>query len=234
MIQRSTWILLAALAGQIFVAERLRQTRPALEILPLPPTSTEVSIAALGDHQFLYRRLALALQNFGDTGGRVTPLKNYDMERVVDWLELLDSLDLSAKHHVLLAARYFGETQNRADTIHLIRFIQRHVARNPPGGLQWMTEAITLARRLDDRSILLDLAEQLGSYDFPQMTIVAYQLPAIIFEREGRYREAVRYMERAIARTSGRASETEAAFMEDFVAQARLRAGVETPAPANP
>lgn len=232
---RLSWnggLVVGALSAQIALAAVLQPVRPHRDVLPPPPAERALAAAAFGDLAFLYRRLALDLQNFGDTGGRITPLRDYDMARVVAWLRALDTLDPAAQHHLVLAARYFAGTQDTPQLIHLIRYIQQLVAKDPHRGLQWLPEAILMARKLGDRAVMLDLADQLAGYDFPGMTLVAYQLPAILHEKEGEFEKAAAYMERALRLTAHRASAQETTFMRDFIAATRRRATVELDGPA--
>lgn len=218
-------VLIGALAAQIALAASAKDLRPHWDVVPPVPTERFLDAAAFGDNQFVYRILAMNLQNFGDTGGRITALRDYDMEKVVDWLRAMDGLDYSADHHVTLAARYFSQTQDKPEVIHLIRYIQRHVERDPKAKLPWLSEALHMAQvRLKDTSVVLEIARQLGSYDFPEMTPLAYQLPATIHESAGDYKGAADYMARAARLLEGEVGEGEMQFMKRYVADMRARA----------
>jgi hypothetical protein len=82
--------------------------RPAIEEMPPPLSRTALKVLALGDDEFLFRALTLWLQDVGDGGGRLRPLREYDYDRVVGWLKALDGLDERADYAHIVAARYFG------------------------------------------------------------------------------------------------------------------------------
>jgi hypothetical protein len=187
---------------------------------------------SFGDTQFLYRSLAMDLQNFGDTGGHLTPLKDYDVRQLVAWMRVLDSLDALANHHVTLAARYFSQTQHKADVEQLVRYVQEHVAKNPREKVQWLGDAISLAAvRLGNNALAMEVADQLATYDFPEMTVIAYQLPALIHRRAGDYAGAARLMAQAYERVKTRSSPQDLEFMEGFIAQMQQQAEGPTAGP---
>lgn len=213
-------IVLAALLGaQVTLADALSDAQFEQAILPPVPTRPALGLLSFGDREFLYRKLVLDLQNFGDTGGRITPLRDYHMPDVVAWLRALDSLNSRADHHVVLAARYFGQTQDLSQVRYLVQYIQGHVALDPERKLGWMSEAIYLAQaRAKDSKLAMEVADQLATYDFPKMTVLAYQLPALVHRNLGNHARAVAYMDRALRLTAHKASATESQFMREFIA----------------
>lgn len=229
MLARATGAALTLLlAGQVTLAFVLKDAVVAREVLPPAPTQRTLDALSFGDREFLYRKLVLDLQNFGDTGGRVTPLSEYSMPRVVEWLRALDLLDHRADHHIYLAARYFSQTQDKPQVAHLVRYIQEHVAQDPPRKLQWMVEAVYLAEvRARDPDLTAAVADQLATYDYPGMTVLGYQLPAIVHGGLGNTEKAVAYMERALKATARKASAKEAQFMREFIARERARLAPE-------
>jgi hypothetical protein len=228
----TTYVLGAAFAGQIVLGFMIKDVQPHWQVMPPAPTHRDLMATAFGDSEFLYRLLVMDLQNFGDTGGRTTPLKAYDMGLVVQWLQALDSLDLDAQHHVFLAARYFSQTQSREDIRPLVRYLMDHVRQNPTRSVQWLSDAIYLAQvRLKDPALAVEVADQLAEYDFPAMTPLAYQLPALVHEKAGDFAGAAGLMERALQRLAGRkAAPMETQFMEEYIEKMRARAK----APADP
>jgi len=220
----TTYMLGAVFAVQVALAIWLRAVQPYWPVLPPAPTPRALAAQSFGDPEFTYRLRVMELQNFGDTGGRTVALKDYDMNVAAQWLRALDLLDSKADHHVLLAARYFGLTQNTADVEPLVRYIQEHVALNPERKLQWLQDALYLAQaRLKDMDLALSVVDQLAEYDFPAMSTLAYQLPALVHEKAQDYVRAVRLMERALERTRGRGQAQEIAFMESFIQNAQAK-----------
>lgn len=219
-------LLGALLLAQIAVAWLLYGTRAHWQILPPAPSERTLSALAFGDREFLYRALAMQLQNFGDTGGRLTPLRNYDMRTVVAWLRALDSLDFHADHHVTLAARYFSQTQDVPQVRHLVQYLMEHIARDPAAKVHWFAEALHMARvRLNDDVLVLALADQLAQYDFPTMSLIAHQLPAAIYERMGDFSRAADHMAIARERLRGRVGDQQMKIMDNYIGEMRRRSG---------
>jgi hypothetical protein len=101
-------VLVLALFAQLALGWHLRGLRPAIEEFPPPPSPAELAAMALGDAQSMFRYQILWLQDFGDGGGRVKPLRDYDYDHVVGWLRAVDSLDQRSNAIYELGSHYFG------------------------------------------------------------------------------------------------------------------------------
>lgn len=138
-----------------------------------------------GDRQLSYYSLTLTLQNMGDIGGRMTALKDYNMENVADWLWLTYRFDKNARYAPTLASYYFGATQDPSKLRPVINYLR--VVGNRPDRELWrfMAQAVYLARfRLKDDAFALELAYQLAAIpgDLPIWT---KQMPAFVMSRAG-------------------------------------------------
>jgi len=226
MPTRATVLLVIAAMAQAAFAVLNRDIRPNWEILDPPPTERALALSSFGDTQFLYRILAMELQNAGDEGGRVTPIKAFDMNRVVAWMDLLDTLDARADHHVALALRYFSLNQNIPSIRPLVLFAMRHVDKNPTQKLNWLSAALLMAElRLKDQSLVLEIADQMGRYDDPIINTSAYMIAPLLREKLGDLPGALAGMRRALAMTSHRANEFDLAYMKQFIADLEQRIG---------
>ncbi|MCB9991585.1 MAG: hypothetical protein H6867_09505 [Rhodospirillales bacterium] len=111
------WILyiffFCALAahGLFSVHSRPLQAR-WVNVPPVPSEAAAIAMA-LGDRALAYRMYGIMIQNLGDTGGRVTPLKDYDYPRLGQWFMLEDKMDERSDFIPYLAAYYFGGVRNR-------------------------------------------------------------------------------------------------------------------------
>lgn len=210
--------LLVVVAGQAGFSWSIRDLRPTLGILPDLPQKTAVSALAFGDEQFLYRYLALNLQNAGDNGGRVTPLKNYDYEKVAAWLRLLDTLDLDTHWTIAMANGYFGQTQNTDDVRFIVRYMQGHVAQQPEQKWPWLVNAVFLSRhRLKNDWFALDAARQLATYDYADMNAASLQMPALVLDDLGQFQKSVNEMVSLQNRRGGEFRYEEHMWMKDFI-----------------
>jgi hypothetical protein len=179
----AVWIVLVAfLAAQLAFSQVVRPLRPAIEEMPFPLSDFSMKALAFGDDQFLFRYLARWLQDVGDGGGRVRPLKDYDYDRVVDWLKLIDSLDDRSDYSFLLAARYFGalmEPISGPSRVRKIVLYFRERALADPArrwpGLVWAAGRVS--RVVKDRELSRLIATDLVNLrDNPQ---VPYWLPLL-------------------------------------------------------
>lgn len=217
-------VLIALTIGQASLSWSIRDLRPTLGILPDLPQEHAVDALAFGDSQFLFRYLALTLQNAGDNGGRVTPLKNYDYEKVVAWLRLLDRLDINSHWVIAMANGYFGQTQRVEDVEPVVRYMQGHVAQQPEAKWPWLVNAVHLARhRLKSDWLALDAARQLADYDYDAMNAASLQIAPLILLDLNITQSALAEMIRLQYRRGGNFSQAENRWTEDFIRVARGR-----------
>lgn len=158
------------------------------EGVPPVPTRNGATMMALGDPEFAYRLGAITLQNLGDSGGRVTPIRNYDYARLGAWFKLLDDLDPASDHVPMLAAYYFGATRVPADVAVVVDYLSAAGARPIGSKWRWLVHAIFLARhRLDDLQLALDLAYKLSKMQLVDdvMPGWARQMPAFVLKEQG-------------------------------------------------
>lgn len=214
--------LLCVVAAQAAFSWSIRDLRPTMGILPDLPQERAVSALAFGDGQFLYRYLALNLQNAGDNGGRVTPLKNYDYAKVVQWLQLLDGLDVESHWPIAMANGYFGQTQNIEDVRPIVRYMQGHVAQRPEAKWPWLVNAVYLSRhRLKSDWLALDAARQLATYDYADMNAASLQMPALVLDDLGQFHKALNEMISLRERRGGEFSYEEHMWIKDFIESKR-------------
>lgn len=217
-----------ALAAQVALYVMTRDVRPTWDVLGPPPSEDALRLAALGEPQALYRWLALSLQNAGDTGGRMTPLKAYDYDHVVGWLERLDALDPRAQTAPALAAYYFGQTSDHADMVAIIRFLMRAVPRDPTHRWQYLAHGAYLARhRAGDLRLALEAAQKLARLPGATMPPWARQMPAFILADLGDREAAAAFMEAFLASADDLPPE-EVNFIHDFLSR-RVGEATDTP-----
>jgi hypothetical protein len=184
-------LVLCLAAGHAVLTWYHRDERPVLQVLTPPPDPWARTAAAAGDNQFLYRVWALHLQNAGDTGGRATPMRDYNYDFVLGWLATLQSLDNKSHLHTQLASDYFSLTPNEQDVRRITAFVLNDVALHPEQKWPWAIRAIQIATsRLKDYELALAISRDLNAYNVPDMPYGALSLPAVFLESLGRYAEA--------------------------------------------
>lgn len=177
----------------VFWAET-KSHRPSMEVVPAVPGELAVKAISFGDSQWLFRLLGLHMQNFGDTFGRFTALRDYNFERLNGWFNLLDSLDDSSDYIPTLASYYFSQTQNTPDVIHVVDYLKGHSQHRINDKWWWQAQAVYLANhKLKDSAMALELAKPLlHAKDVP---LWVNQLAAFIHESRGEFADALAIME---------------------------------------
>ena len=220
-----TLSLIVLVLAQVAFANRMSGLKSEAEVVPAPPTATTLAAMSFGDSEFLYRVLALNMQEFGDSGGKRTPLKAYDMPRIVAWMDALDGLNPNSHQMIGLAMTYFSQTQARGDLRVLVDFARRHVAADPEAKWPWLANAVMLAdKRLGDLPLALAVARQLAAYDFPNMMPTAFQYPAYILEKMERYEEAAQVVTESLSRGAGRFSPADRNWTDRYLAWLKIKA----------
>ncbi|HEY8191218.1 MAG TPA: hypothetical protein VIG74_02245 [Alphaproteobacteria bacterium] len=179
-------IFFALLAVNVAFWFQGRDFRAAWMNVPPAPAETGASFMSLGDRQFSYRSTGIMLQNLGNTGGRATPLKDYDYKNLKGWLFLADRLDPRSNYMPFLAAYYFGGAQEGTDISPVIDYLAE-IGRRPEGDKwRWLAQAVYLARfRQNDLNHALALAEELSGKWKEGRPGWMKQMPAFILSAQG-------------------------------------------------
>lgn len=170
-----------------------KSVKPDLEIVPVAPSKEMLKAFSFGDEQLTFRYYGYMMQFLGDTFGRVTPLKNYDFERLYRWWTLLDEVDSKSNLVAYVVAYYYGATQDKEKDIpYVVDFLEQHSDRNPKLNWWWYSQAVYNAKyNMNDNKRALEIAHKLANLpkdlDIPIWT---RQLEAFIYEGEGEYKQA--------------------------------------------
>ena len=199
-----------------------RELQAGWEGVPPAPSHQVAKALAMGDGQFLYRAATFVLQNMGDEGGRVTPLKDYDYQRLGQWFSLLDRFDPQSEFLPVLVGYYFSQSQNPDDVRIVISFLAHIAIRDPERNWRWLAHAIYLARhRVKDMNLALSLAYRMAAIKSPGIPIWARQMPAFVLADVGE-KEAARDLMEAIMDSQIDLEPSEIEFMRDFI-ETRLK-----------
>lgn len=215
-LRQDGWLFLFLILQGAFWWQ-MREVPPAMGIVPEPPTERALKAQAFGDPQFLFRTYALQLQNFGDTFGRATPLKDYDYGRLERWFNRMDALDARSHFIPSLASYYFGQTQDVSQLPHVIRYLEEHGSRDLGQKWWWLAQAVYLAKhKLEDKKWALKLAYKLAEAPGDDVPIWTRQMPAFIHEELGE-KEAAYAIIRALLDDADNLDEGELNFMRYFI-----------------
>ncbi len=189
------WILLLLfVAAQTWFTFGARNLREGIVAMPPAPTMWSLKAISLGDDEFIFRYLARWLQYVGDGGGRIRPLRDYDYDRIVDWMETLDQLDdLHSDYVHELAARYFGQITPTADPggerlRKIVRYLRASSLRDPARFWKWLVWCADKARKpLHDAELTKTLARDLQSPEMRAPSVPAWVrlLPVQLYQAVG-------------------------------------------------
>lgn len=192
--------------------------------VPPAPELKKASMAALGDKSLAYRRNALMLQNFGDTGGRTTSLKEYDFSRLKDWFLLEDALDPHSDAVPMMAAYYYGAAKEKEQLNHVLDYLAI-VGQRPEGEKwRWLGHAVYLARDITkDHDRALELAYLLAENKSPDLGDWARQLPVFLLQAEGDSELAYKIMLNILIDNVDTMHSTEIFYMKDYICNTILK-----------
>ncbi|MFP4312899.1 MAG: hypothetical protein ACLFR0_01120 [Alphaproteobacteria bacterium] len=186
--------------------------------VPPPPGGNSIAGAGLGDAQFAYRNIGLMLQNLGDTGGRATPLSDYNYEHLARWFFMADRLDARSDFAPFLAAYYFGAVEESSKIPPLVEYLAMVGQREEGEKWRWLAQAIHLARyRMQDLPLALDLAKKLASMNVPDLPVWAKTMDVMIMNVQGEKQAAYEILLQTLQTESDNLHPTETLFMIDAI-----------------
>lgn len=170
-----------------------RAIKPKLEVTPSVPSMEIIKSFALGDDEIAFRYYGYMLQFAGDTFGRVTPLKNYDFEKLYGWWNILDEVNSLSDLIPFMVSYYYAATQTPEIHIpYVVDYLEKHADKHPNDKWWWYSQAVYNAKfKLNDNQLALRIAQKLA--DLPkelEIPIWTRQMKAYIYEDEGDYNKA--------------------------------------------
>ncbi len=169
----------------------LRDVQTQWGNVPPAPKKCFASVYGLGDKEFAYRINSLMLQNLGDTGGRVTALKDYDYNKLTDWFFLQDKLDSVSDYIPFLASFYFSGSQDPEKFRPVLEYLKMVGTRPYGTKWKWLVQGIFFARhKLNDLDKALELANLLAKTKNTDVPAWVREMPAFVLNEKGNKREA--------------------------------------------
>ncbi len=204
--------LFLALQGAFWL--ETKSIKPEIGVVPDVPGRAAVHALAFGDNEFFFRVLAFNIQNAGDTYGRFTSLRQYDMRKLNHWWTLLDELNPRSNMLPAMACYYFAQTQNVADIRYIVDYLYDHSARDVPKKWWWLMQSIYLAQhKLDDLNLALKVSKPMVN---PEVPAFAQQMAAVVREKRGEFEDALVIME-TIRDNAKDIRESDLKFMTYFI-----------------
>lgn len=220
------WVIFAGMFLLLCGVWSLTRERQA-EWINVPPVPSRASVLTmfLGDEEFAYRSLGVMLQNLGDMGGRVTPLRDYNFPRLAQWFFLMQGLDARSDYVPYLAAFYFGAANG--DGIGeklgpLVHYLQQ--AGSSPEGekWRWLAHAIYLARfKMNDLDYAYEMALDLSAIGYKRKDLPHWtrQMPVFILNAQGNKEEALAMMVSILASVGDKLDPSEVNFTRGYICE---------------
>jgi len=165
-----------------------------LNVPPVPSTFSALS-STLGDKQFASRVISIMIQNLGSTGGRVTPIKDYDFEKLGDWMMLNYSLDPQSSLTPYMAAYYFGASQDPTKIRPIIDYLRIVGNSAEKEKWRWLAQAVYLARfKLNDLTLAMEMAKELEKIPNDDMPGWTRSMSVNILNQQGEKEAALELM----------------------------------------
>jgi hypothetical protein len=210
-------LFIAAIA-QISVWVWLRDEQAIWSNVPPAPSAAGASLMMLGDDQLAYRSIGLMLQNIGDEGGRSSSLKSYNYSNLKDWFLVGDSLDPRSNYMPLLAAYYFGATNQKEDLRKIVDYLIIAGEQPYPGKWRWLSQAMFNARyKLGDLNLAYNLSEKLAAKYVPGMPGWVLQMPSFILAQQGEKEAAYNLAIKILKDDSANMHPNEIYFMREYI-----------------
>lgn len=130
--------------------------------LPLAPSPKHFQAASFGDALPWARLANLWVQSFDHPAGTTLPFSQLDYQRVISWLDLIQTLDPSGHYPLLAASRVYTEIADPNKQRQMLDFVEQQFRLAPIRRWRWMAHAVYIARhRLHDMPLALRYARAL-------------------------------------------------------------------------
>ncbi len=214
-------VFLLLLAFQLIFWLQTEGIKPTDEVLPQPPNHYLAEALSLGDKQFLFRILTNRVAVSGNIFGGYISLREYDYQKLYNWLKLLDSLDPKSDSAAGLAGYYFSSTTKKENNLLLIKYLDEHSSSDLAKNWWWMYQATYIAQHnLKDLDLALKLANKVAHAEGEDVPLWIHQFPAFLYEKQGEACSSFKVIEKILKdnETGVRPiSAKEAGFMRYFI-----------------
>lgn len=188
--------------------------------VPPAPSQDFAASYGLGDASFAYRINGIMIQNLGDTGGRVTALKDYNYEELAKWFFVQDSLDARSSFIPNLAGYYFAAVQEPKMYRPVIDYLVMIGTRQGREQWRWLAQAVFMARfKMEDMDLALELAKTLATLEDPDVAPWARQMPVFIQNARGEKEAAYALMLEILKTSAHKMHPNEVVAMKYYICQ---------------
>lgn len=188
-----------------------------LNVPEVPALNTAIGFG-LGDAQLAYRQIGIMIQNLGDTGGRSTPLKAYNYDRLGQWFFLVDKLDPKSHFMPFIAAYYFANVDDSQKLSNVVDYLAVVGQRPGQERWRWLAQAVYIARwQMKDLDKALALSKILASLNEPDLPLWTKQMPAFVLNAKGNKEEAAAVMMEILKSSVDKIHPNEVNHTKDYI-----------------
>nr|VFK59254.1 MAG: hypothetical protein BECKTUN1418D_GA0071000_10985 [Candidatus Kentron sp. TUN] len=170
------------------------------ELLPVPPSTTVLRLANLGDPLVTAKLLMLWLQAFDNQPGIKVPFQFLDYRKLRHWLARILDLDPRGQYPLLVASRLYAQVPIENKQRIMLEFVHEQFLKDPNRRWPWIAHGVILAKhRLKDLPLALKYARAIT--DHATGSHIPYwvrDMSIIILEEMGRLADAHRLIDRLL------------------------------------
>ena len=156
-------VLVAALALQIGWHASVPKPAATASALGMPPSSSWLRAASLGEPIALSQLLVLYLQAFDNQPGVSVPFKDLDYDAVQAWLARALELDPTGQYPLMMAAHLYALVPDEPKQRQMLEFLHREFMNDPNRRWRWLAHAAIVAKhRLNDLPLALRYADDIA------------------------------------------------------------------------
>lgn len=215
------WSFLFCFLAQIFFWKQTEKFRIVQDIVPEAPTKRIVSAISFGDNEFLFRALALRLQNSGDVFAGFVSLKNYDYARVYQWMKILDNLDDKSDLVPNMATYYYASINYPPKVKYMVDYLEERGLNNPEQNWRYLGNASLISRlKLNDLPRAQKISKPISLLKNKEVPLIYRQIYAINSELLGQSCIAYGEMKRiydSVEKGEYNANSQERAFLKYYL-----------------
>ncbi len=221
-LRNTSVLLILFFAIQLIFWNQTRHMKPVWFDVPPPPQQETAASFTLGDKQLAYRSYGLTLQNMGDQGGEVTPLRDLDYARLSKWFSVLDYLDPKSNFVPMMVSYYFSATDKPEQLDYVISFLREVGLREAANykKWRWLVNAIFFARhKQKDLDKALSMAYELSDLQNKGIELPSWakNMPSFIKLEQGDKQAAYEMTIRLLQEGAEDMHPNEVNFMVDYL-----------------
>lgn len=215
------------LLAQVIFWFKTEKFHPPIQLFPQAPSETAIKAMSFGDKEYLFRILGVRMINSGDIFAGFAPLKNYDYQRIYDWMKIMDGLNNQSFSVPYIASAYYSNVDDKEKNFLLVKYLNEFAEENPQKKWIFFHFAGQIARyKVRDMKLSQSLAKKVSLVKGNNLPLIHRQSYAFISEEMGEgciAFEEMKRIEDLVQKGELTASSKERAFIKYYLESRLLR-----------